>query len=41
MQVTQAGALLNPVLAGGLVQLCRVFDESGVPVVAFKCATLA
>lgn len=40
-QVTQAGTLLNRVLAGELVQLCRAFDESGVPVVPFKGATLA
>lgn len=40
-QVTQAGTLLNRVLARELVRLCRAFEESGVPVVPFKGATLA
>jgi hypothetical protein len=40
-QVTQAGTLLNRVLAVELIQLCQAFDESGVPVVPFKGATLA
>ena len=40
-QVTRAGTVLNRVLAGELVQLCRAFDESGVPVIPFKGATLA
>lgn len=40
-QGTLAGTLLNRVLAGELVQLCRAFDESGVPAVPFKNATLA
>ena len=40
-QVTQAGTLLNRVLVSELVQLCRAFDESGVPVIPFKGATLA
>lgn len=40
-QVTQAGTLLNRVLARELIRLCRAFEESGVPVVPFKGATLA
>jgi Uncharacterised nucleotidyltransferase len=40
-QLTQAGTLLNHVMAQELVQLCRAFSENGVPVAPFKGATLA
>ncbi len=40
-QRTQAGALLNRVLAQELVVLCEAFDAHGVPVMPIKGATLA
>lgn len=40
-QGTLAGTLLNRVLAGELVQLCRAFDDTGVLAIPFKGATLA
>ena len=40
-QWTQAGALLNRVLAQELVVLCEAFDAHGVPVTPIKGATLA
>ena len=40
-QRTQAGALLNRVLARELVDLCEAFDAHGVPVTPIKGATLA
>lgn len=38
---TQAGALLNRALVKELAQVCQAFQESGVPVIAFKGASLA
>jgi Uncharacterised nucleotidyltransferase len=40
-QRTQAGSLLNRVLAHELVQVCQAFSENGVPAIAFKGAPLA
>jgi hypothetical protein len=40
-QRTQAGALLNRVLAQELVDLCEAFDAHGVPITPIKGATLA
>lgn len=40
-QRAQAGALLNRALAKELAQICQAFQESGVPVIAFKGAPLA
>jgi len=39
--VTQAGTLLNRALTQEMIQLCRAFSRSGVPVIPFKGATLA
>ncbi len=38
---TQAGTLLNRALAHELVQVCQAFNESGIPVIAFKGVPLA
>ncbi|MGC4095534.1 MAG: nucleotidyltransferase family protein [Nitrospira sp.] len=40
-QRTQAGALINRVLAEELVVLCDAFEANGVPVIPIKGATLA
>lgn len=40
-QRTQAGALVNRVLAQELVVLCDAFESNGVPVIPIKGATLA
>lgn len=38
---TQAGTLLNRALAHELVQVCQAFNESGIPLIAFKGVPLA